>query len=64
MIEYIVQDPRFKLVDVNPNSSMFEQEILLEFANASPEKVSAWYFGHSTEVLFKPVWFFTKSWMN
>ena len=49
-IEYIVQElPEFKLVDVNPNSSMYEQEISsLEFVNASPEKVSAWYFGHST----------------
>ena len=49
-IEYIVQElPEFKLVDVNPNSAMYEQEISsLEFVNASPEKVSAWYFGHST----------------
>ena len=49
-IEYIIQElPEFKLVDVNPNSAMYEQEISsLEFVDSSPEKVSAWYFGHST----------------
>ncbi len=50
VVEYIEQElPEFTLTDVNPNSNWFDEEISsLEFVNASPEKVSAWYFGHST----------------
>ena len=49
-IEYLEQElPEFTLFDVNPNSLMYDTEIsTLEFVDSSPEKVSAWYFGHST----------------
>jgi hypothetical protein len=50
VIDYIEEDLlEFTLTDVNPNSNWFDEEIsTLDFVNASPEKISAWYFGHST----------------
>ncbi len=49
-IEYISETlPSFSLIDVNPTSEFYESTIYsTQFVDDSPEKVSAWYFGHST----------------
>ena len=45
-IEYISQEVEdFSLEDVNESSATFAQSIS---TSDFPEKVSAWYFGHST----------------
>ncbi len=49
-IEYISETlPVFSVVDVNPTSDFYETVVdSTQFVDDSPEKISAWYFGHST----------------
>jgi hypothetical protein len=37
--------PSFSLLDVNPNSATFDQQVS---PSSFPGKVTAWYFGHAT----------------
>ena len=48
-VEYINETlPLFSLTDVNTTSIFFETSVASDQFTASPEMVSAWYFGHST----------------